>query len=129
MKLKDAREAYQDYSSRASEATRMLALAGIGIIWVLRVEGPSQAITSQLLLPLLLFAACLGSHLLHYVSAALVWGIYHRYKETKTSGGETVEFLAPQWLNWFGNSFFFCKVCLVIAGYAVLGKYALNLFR
>lgn len=71
MKLGDARNAYYDHSSRVSESTRLLALAGIGVIWVLRVDKSSEVITNSLLLPLLLFVACLGCHLLHYVAATL----------------------------------------------------------
>lgn len=128
MRLKDAREAYYDYSSRVSESTRLLALAGIGVIWVLRVERSAEAITTQLLLPLLLFVACLGSHLLHYIAATLAWGAFHRFKEAHTKADERAEFLAPPWINWPGNLFFIAKVVLVIVGYATLGSYAISLF-
>jgi hypothetical protein len=129
MKLGDARDAYYDYSSRVSESTRFLAFAGIGVVWVLRVEKASEAITSSLLLPLLLFVASLGFHLLHYVAATLVWGAFHRYTEIRMKGDEDTTFLAPPWINWPGNLFFISKVLLVIAGYITLGSHAISLFQ
>ena len=129
MRLKDAREAYYDYSARVSESTRLLALAGIGVVWVLRVDNASEAIAVRLLLPLLLFVACLAFHLLHYIAATIVWGALHRRKESELKGDEERDFLAPQWANWPGNTFFVLKVISIIAGYGTLGSYALSLFR
>jgi hypothetical protein len=127
--LHDVRDAYKYNSTRVSDSTQLLALAGIGVIWVLRVEKSSEAITSSLLLPLLLFVACLSCHFLHYVAATISWGAFHRYKETRLKGDENTTFLAPPWINWPGNLFFIGKVLLVIAGYTTLGTHAISLFQ
>ena len=129
MKLKDARDAYYDYTKQVSESTQLLALAGIGVIWVLRVDKASEAITSNLLVPVLLFSGSLACHLLHYIAATLSWGGYHHHKEAQKDVNESTKFLAPPWINWPGNTFFIGKVLLVIAGYSALGRYGISLFR
>ena len=117
MKLQNARNAYYDHRGQVSESVRILALAEIGAVWVLRIGDSSTAITDKHLLPLVLFVACLAAHLIQYIAATASWGIYHRIKERQPHVDDRTEFLAPQWLNWPGNTFFVLKVLLVVVGY------------
>jgi len=40
MKLDDIREQYWFYSGKASDISRQLALAGIGVVWIFKVDQP-----------------------------------------------------------------------------------------
>jgi hypothetical protein len=103
MKLRDARNAYEQFSGKASDLVRQLSLAGVGLIWVFR-SGAGATDAPLLLAPELLRAAvfiflALLFDLLQYLLGTAIWGIYHRYKERKGTQ-ESSEFLAPEQLNW-----------------------------
>lgn len=55
MKLKDTRDAYYLYTGKTSDIIRYLGLAGIGIIWIFRVEGTDKiSLAQNLLFPIAL---------------------------------------------------------------------------
>ena len=124
MKLKDALDSYYYNTQKVSEATRSLAFAGIGIVWVFRVPaGKGFAVEDALYLPAALFALALAFDFLQYIAGTVVWGVYHRYKETRGEIDEETEFLAPTQLNWITTLFFWLKVGAIAPGYYVLIKY------
>ncbi len=123
MNLKDCRQAYYDYSAKASAVARNLGFAGIAIVWIFRIgEGPHCKIPPELLPATLLFAITLGLDLLHYVSGTVMWGAYHRAKE-RSGLSEEVDFSAPAWLNWPMIGAFVLKVMAVGTAYVFLIRY------
>ncbi len=122
MKLEDARANYYTFSSKLSDVNRQLAFAGIAVVWVFVVRGPQESyeIPHGLLRPLIMFVVGLGFDLGHYISSALIWGLYHRFKEVELNGNEKLEFRAPAKINWPAISFFWLKVTFIIFGYALL---------
>jgi hypothetical protein len=100
MKLEDARAAYYEYSGKASDIARTLALGGIAVVWVFKTDtklGPQ--LSTELVLPILLLVCSLTLDLLHYLVATVTWGTYHRIKECEGLT-KSAEFQAPPWLNW-----------------------------
>jgi len=120
MKLADCRDAYYDYSAKASQATRVLALGGIAVAWVFRAgEGEACRLPPGIILPLVFFGLSLMLDLLHAIAGTAAWGIYARFRE-KTGTSETAEFQTPAWLNWPLLAFFWLKIIAVFIGHIFL---------
>jgi hypothetical protein len=124
MKLEDARKAYYEYSGKVSDISRTLALAGIALIWVFKVDskvGPH--VPNELILPAFLLVLALSADFLHYVVATISWGTYQRYKE-KAGVTEKDQFLAPSWINWPTTFFLFpLKIIFVSTAYILLLRF------
>lgn len=142
MKLEHYRQGYDYFSGKASELARQLAFAGIAVVWIFHVgEGAEIQIDDRFAYPLILFCYSLAFDLLHYVSSTVLWGLFSRSKEKqlvhKTSKSNTkivvpnmraenpprgfeANILAPRWLNWPANWFFYLKVTAVLVGYVIL---------
>lgn len=100
MKLKDAREAYYEYTKKASEVARSLAFGGIALIWVFKTDvGGIPKVPDALLLPAALLATSLAFDLLQGVAGSVIWGVFHRLKERESELGENPEIDAPGWIN------------------------------
>lgn len=119
MKLKDARDFYYFHTGKTSELVRQLGLAGIAVIWLFKkdVAGVPR-IPEELLLPLVLIVLGLALDLLQYATAAVIWGVYQRWKERRV--GEDEEFEAPRQLNWPAIFFFVLKAPAIVTAYVLL---------
>jgi len=127
MKLKDARDAYDFYTGKTSDIIRYLGLAGIGIIWIFRVEGTDKiSLPQNLLFPIVLLIIGLGFDLLQYLTASVVWGAYHRHKE-KSDTKEDEEFKAPRQINWLTDTFFVLKIIPIVWAYVLILRYLFRL--
>ena len=99
MKLKDAREAYYNFSGTLSNINRQLALSGIAIIWFFVHPEKNQNFNfGTFKWAFIFFSVALFFDLFHYAVATVSWGIYHHYKEKKVT--EVEKFEAPTWINW-----------------------------
>ena len=121
MKLKDTLGYYEYFSGKASELARQLGLAGIAILWVFAITHPegNKTFPPEFSRTLFLLVLGLAFDFLQYVSGALIWGAYNRYKEHQDTGSDE-EFLAPQQLNWPTLFFFWFKICTMIVAYLYL---------
>lgn len=135
MKLSTALEAYQYNSGKVSEVARQLALGGIAVIWIFKIDaGGAQRINPNLSLPSLFLVLCLTCDLLQYAVSAGVWSFFHRVKEkelarTSTDGIIPVDTeigLAPKQLNWLPLSLFWSKTILVIVAYFMIIHFILT---
>ena len=127
MKLKGTRESYYHYTGKTSDIIRYLGLAGIGIIWIFRVEGIGKtSLPQNLLFPTVLMIIGLGFDLLQYLTASVVWGVYSRHKE-KSGTEENEEFDAPRQINWLTNIFFGLKIIPIVWAYILILKYLSHL--
>ncbi|THA41794.1 hypothetical protein [Streptomyces sp. A1547] len=121
MKLEDARQAYYDASDKASEIARSLALAGIGIVWLLAGGLTTSGIklTQDQLWALILLAACLCFDLLQYLYKTIAWSWWARIKEPHANAdGEVGK--AKALMNrpsWF---FFTLKMMSMAAAYCFI---------
>lgn len=119
MKLKDCRESYYYNSGKASDICRKLGFVGLALVWAFRVTGGGKAIIPvNLRWAGVLLVAGLGCDFLQYVVGTVVWGVYHRFKEQRTSKDE--EFLAPRWINYPANLCFVMKQIAIGLAYILL---------
>jgi hypothetical protein len=121
-----AQERFETRSTKASDVSRQLALAGIATAWVFsgstKLLNPGVQIPPGFLASGLLFVVGLACDFFQYVAATASWGIYARVKELQVMAGrETEPFVSPRWLNWGALLFFLLKLLAVLAGYIVLG--------
>jgi len=124
VQLSDARDAYQEFSGKASELARQLSFAGIAVVWVFRRETPGLSLTvvpSVLVGPALCFCCSLAADLLQYITATIAWGTFHRIEEQKLIKlGDDPALDAPRWINWPQTTFFILKLAFVAIGYGWL---------
>jgi hypothetical protein len=117
--LKDARDAYEALSAKASEIVRQLSLAGIGIAWLFRntVSG-TDSLDPKLINASFFIVIALGLDLLQYLTSSTIWLQYFRYKEKHGAKLDT-EFDAPAWINWPSFFFFYLKSLALLIAYAL----------
>jgi hypothetical protein len=123
LKFKEFRADYYLFSGKASDIARQLALAGIAVVWIFKVQqGMNLTLPAALLLPALLFVATLGLDLLHYVLAALIWGAFTQWHRSRNVQDDD-EVTASGVLNYPALVLFWGKLVAVCIGYAYLFDY------
>ena len=131
-KLSEFRSSYYTFTEKARDTSRSLALAGIGVIWILRVEnGVAPPAPMPALLPALAFlCASLGLDAMQYAVQSAVWGIFTRSQEIKLKATEdsdpSVE--ASPLLNWPGLGLFWLKLACSALGFVLLFRVVLRLW-
>ena len=127
MKLTEARGHYEAFSSLASGVARNAAYAGIAIVWIFKVDNNTgMSLPEEILIPAFMFIIALSFDLLHYVFAALFWGVFNRYKEYTKGIDFSGDIEAPVWINAPAIIFFWSKLVFVILGYIQLLLYVRN---
>lgn len=130
MKLEDARSAYEDFSGRASDIARTLALSGIALIWVFKVDSQNgPQVPQELVVPGIWLVVHLALDLTQYLYATIAWGLFHRWKEHWRPVAADKDFLAPRAINWPTNAFFYGKVVAVGIAYWYLLAYLLSRYQ
>ena len=121
MKLAECRENYYFFSGEASKIGRSLALSGFAIIWVFKKTGASSGLIfdSDMVNAGVLLVVFLILDMLQYVVAAIIWGVYGRYKECKKIGKDD-EFEAHRAINWPALGFFWGKLAVLAVAYFYL---------
>ncbi|MBD2222708.1 hypothetical protein H6G33_37955 [Calothrix sp. FACHB-1219] len=122
MPIERVREAADYYSSTASTVTRQLALAGIGVVWIVRIGGEDAGGVrwdDGLLWPLFLFVFALLLDLLHYVHATYRWDKFHDECEQDKHGKHDA-ISAPPSINSPNKRYFYLKVALCSLGFSLL---------
>ena len=121
-----SREEYYGFSAKASEIVRQLALAGVALIWVFRIDRSSgvDALHPGLRVPAVLIIGSLACDLLQYVYGAAAWGIFTRLKEKAVQDGREKEpFWAPSLMNVPTVVFFYSKIALMVLAYVLVGRF------
>lgn len=118
MKLADAIKAQEEYSARASENVRFLALAGIGFVWLFsnqKVEG----LAKDLLFAALALVIVLCVDFLQYLVGAQIW---ERFVSDQERAGHQREdtVAAPRTIHRPIYALYWCKVAVLAIGYILL---------
>ncbi|OGW38413.1 MAG: hypothetical protein A2Y97_07835 [Nitrospirae bacterium RBG_13_39_12] len=131
MTLKDYRQTYYTFSGKASNVARQLSFAGIAIIWIFKTVNSNQiTVPVKLISPLIFFTISLASDLLHYIAGTIIWGLFQRHHEIKSTDSNNDPVLsAPRQLNWPTNFFFTVKLISVIIAYYLLLKYFVEIWH
>jgi len=118
--VKDVKEDFYTFTTKASEITRQLALAGVGIIWLFM---KNLEISGQGLYTLKLLILCLVLDFLHAVVPSFLYGYLdygYRKKENK-SDASVVEYIQIiEWPEWI---LFSLKVFFVVYAYIELWQF------
>lgn len=130
--LKEWREDYENTTGTISEIVRNLMFAGIGVIWIFRVEGAVEHILpNTLFIALGLIVFGLITDLIQYIWKALNIYIFYEINDKKYNKGkltdtdiEDIKF--PAYIEvgtWF---FFFSKIFILFLSYWQIAKYLLD---
>ncbi|HEX8693108.1 MAG TPA: hypothetical protein VF746_11850 [Longimicrobium sp.] len=127
--LKEARDYYFQRSTKVSDIVRQLAFAGIAIIWLFKSEVRGvPRVPDELLTAGFLIIVGLALDLFQYVSAAILWGTFARYKERKgVAAGDS--FVAPAWINWPALTCFCLKIVFILGAYVVIGRFLYQILQ
>lgn len=121
--LSKYREDYYFFSGKASEIARQLALAGLALVWLFKIDRPGEtAIPAALFAPAGFLILAMFLDLCQYVGASLVWGLFSRSHERQGTPDDA-DITAPPWSNWPALIFFCSKVVAVAVGYVLLLLY------
>ncbi|UVO16793.1 hypothetical protein [Stutzerimonas stutzeri] len=124
MKLSDYKNTYYELSGSASNVARQIAFAGIALIWIFKKDSSTGlSLPNELLWPTMLLISGLTADLLQYISASVVWGVFHRVKEIKGHKSDD-QLDAPLVLNWPALFFFWIKLFLITGGNIAIISYA-----
>lgn len=128
-KFKEYRSDFYALSGKASDATRQLALAGIAVVWIFKVQdGQNISVPRELLAPALFFVVALALDLLQYALASLIWeGFLHYHSKHGAKDEDEVD---AHWKwNMPANFCFVMKIVGVICGYLLLVAYFLRVIK
>lgn len=126
MKLADYKDTYYELSASASSVSRQIAFAGIAFIWVFKKDSPlGISLPSELLWPALFLLIGLTADLLQYISASVIWGVFHRTHESRGCKPDD-SLSAPISLNWPALFFFWSKLIFIALGNITIAAYAAN---
>ncbi|HZW70555.1 MAG TPA: hypothetical protein VFF57_06740 [Hanamia sp.] len=126
MKLEEYRKSSREFSKSASDIIRQLALAGIAIIWVFKIEKPTDhLIPGELFKPLLFIVITLCIDFLQYFIPSIIWIIFYRRHEAKGTDPE-LDLKANKWLSLPGYICYFTKVLFLIISYVYIIDYILH---
>jgi uncharacterized membrane protein len=124
VKISKIRDAFEEFSGKASEQSRQLALAGVAIIWILRVGTDAGDIkfSNALVRPLGGFALALGLDLFQYVYYTLLWGVINAVLRRRHKNDEKDVVIWPL-VHWLPAILFYLKIALVVGSYVALLRY------
>jgi hypothetical protein len=138
--LHDYAKTVGDFSSKASDINRSLALAGIAVIWIFKnpektaatlstESGP--ALSNELFWPLALLIASLILDLIHYVYGATFWKIFYeirlkRWKDGKLTNPQIMDVEAPDRITIPIIIIFYAKITAMGAAYYFLADFLME---
>ena len=119
MKLSEFRKRSHEYTSKASEITRQLVLAGIAIIWLFK-EKDTNALDSFAILPLIVLGFALLFDLVQYIVGGQLWISFFREKEREAKPGEDPDIKAPAKLSKVLYNLYWTKIGLTGIAYVLI---------
>ena len=121
MKLQECRKTFYEFSGKLSDNARKLAFAGIAVAWIFKQEKDGlYTIPDTLKNAILLFVISLSLDLLQYIWQTFIWEYFYMHKERQLQYDEDIDFLAPKAFKNIALGIFWCKVIVLLIGYAVM---------
>jgi hypothetical protein len=127
-KLSTYKEVYEEASSKVSDITRQMALAGIAIIWIFRQPETAEKILSKdLIYPLFFFVFTLSCDIFQYIYKTVAWYWFFRLHEKKVNKKNPDPSLkANPVMNYPTWLLFWLKVIGLIIGYTLVIKFLIH---
>ncbi len=127
MKLEQYKKEAHEFQSLASGLVRQLALAGIALIWIFKIDKPvDHLIPNECYCPLLLFVLTLGFDFLQYFIPSIIWMNFFRRQEKIHKGNVAINIKAKEIYSVPGYFFYWGKVILLFIGYILIIKHLLG---
>jgi hypothetical protein len=128
MKLSEYRKIANEYTAKASDITRQLSLAGIGIIWIFKnTDGHHAILEPYLVIPLLFLALGLLFDLIHYFLGGWIWINFFRAEEKKArADAADPDIKAPTGKSSVLYFFYYVKIACMLAAYIFIVIYILG---
>ncbi len=122
MSLRDIWNQYADYTKAASDSARQLALAGIAVVWLFKVDaGASVHLDRGPLWAGIAFVLSLACDLLQSVTGTIVFLSLGNLRERGPKSEQNADY--PEHILRPIDLFFWAKIILVLAGYGLLVGY------
>ena len=121
MKLSEIRKAYEELSGKLSDIVRQLAFAGIGIIWIFRINGTNNSILipKELSIPLIFLIITFVLDILQYLISTIIWYFFY-CKERKDGKKEDEEVQEKEVWNIPSWIIIFLKTITLMVAYIFL---------
>jgi hypothetical protein len=121
-KLSDYKNTYEDASSKVSDITRQMALAGIAIIWIFKQpDTAGKLLSKDLILPLITFGFTLTCDILQYIYKTIAWyRFWRRHEKAAKLDNPDPPVQANNWMNTPTWILFWFKVGGLIFGYILI---------
>jgi hypothetical protein len=124
MKLEKFKEESYEFSKQASDLVRQFAFAGIAIIWIFKIDKPTEhLIPQELFKPLLFFVVTLIFDIFQYLIPAIILSIFFWFHERKNQGNTQIDKKAPFLISLPGWLCFFGKVTSLFIGFYYITIY------
>jgi len=124
MKLTYVRGSFDAFSGKVSDLSRQLALAGIAIIWIFKIDNKVRFnLPNDLYWPLYFLCLSLLTDLFQYIYGTIAWGIVLRNcgkDEDDDNLKVSPRINTPTWI------LFMLKVLLLLISYYYLLKFLVN---
>ena len=117
--LTEWKKDYTDATTKASDISRNMALAGIAAIWVFKNTDNQPIIPDALVFPLLLLVIALLLDFTQYFIKGWIWYIFFKIYERKVKKGTAIEhdIEAPEILPGIINIFYLVKFIPLVWAY------------
>jgi len=123
-------DVFYDFSRTASDLSRNLAFAGIGIIWIVAIaKDNSTTLPTELLKPICLLAISLACDLAQYVYATIAWYLFCLHKERKYGEDYKDKIKSNELINIPTWILFGVKIGFVAFAYMDLVSYMNKVFK
>jgi hypothetical protein len=133
MKLDGIRDQYYFYSGKISDLVRQLALAGIAVIWIFKIDKPGlfPSLPRFLIWPMLALVLALFVDFVQYSYGATLYDITYRWRERQKQHRHMKEdhsFEIPRFALWPMDLCFYSKIAFVLIAYTLLAIHILKQF-
>jgi hypothetical protein len=129
MNVKEYQQCYYDMSGKASDIARTLSLAGLGVIWIFKLDEPEGVRLAQVLVKAAMWiVAALAIDLLQYLYLATVWLVISYVFERKY-GHQRQDLRHSPWWPRIGEMIFAAKIACLVIGYWLIAGFLIARIR
>jgi hypothetical protein len=129
VKVADYQNAYYDMSGKASDIARTLSLAGLGLIWIFKLDDPEGVrLAVDLVRAAAWIVAALILDITQYLYLSVVW-LAVSYVYEKKYGHAADNLSHSPWLPRVAEMIFAAKIICLAVGYWLIGSHLLERIR
>lgn len=118
MELYKYKDISYKYTEKASDIARNLALAGIGILWIIKSNSDIKLTNDLLFTPLILMAISMLVDLVQYVLGGLIWINFYTKHEKTNSSNDDIK--SDPWRKNLLYVIYYIKFILMIIAYILI---------